>query len=291
MSVSSDLGTEREVRIGESTIRYRESGSGRPVVFVHGFLVNGDLWRKVVPELSGEFRCITPDWPLGSHTEPMAENADLSPQGVSKLIGDFLEALDLEDVLLVGNDSGGALCQLVVTEHPERITGLVLTPCDCFEKFPPFPYSLIRYSLNTPVVRSLLVQSMRLRATRYLSFRPLMKHGYDSEIVRSWAEPALRDKRIQRDTMKFGTQLNPKVTKAVAERLPEVEMPVLIVWPPKCTFFTFELAQRLEKSFANAEIVEIPDAWTFLPEDKPEELGVAITQFARAGRPIAIAAS
>lgn len=276
MSVSGDLGEEREVRIGESTIRYRESGEGRPIVFVHGFLVNADLWSKVVPELNGDFRCIAPDWPLGSHTEPMAEDADLTAHGVAQLISDFIAALDLDDVLLVGNDSGGALCQLVVTEHPERITGLVLTPCDCFEKFPPFPYSLIRYSLNTPGARSLLVQSMRLRATRFASFRPLLKHGYDSEIVRSWAEPAIRDKRIRRDTMKFGTSLHPKVTKAVAKRLPEVEIPVVIAWPPKCTFFTFEMAQRLEKSFANARIVEIPDAWTFVSLDKPEELAAAI---------------
>jgi pimeloyl-ACP methyl ester carboxylesterase len=284
MSVSSDLGVEREVRIGASTIRYRESGEGRPIVFVHGFLVNGDLWRKVTPELSGDFRCIVPDWPLGSHTEPMEEGADLSPHGVARLIAAFLEALDLDDVLLVGNDSGGALCQLVVTEFPERIGGLVLTPCDCFEKFPPFPYSLIRYSLNTPGARSLLVHSMRFRAVPWASFRPLMKHGYDAEIVRSWVEPSIRDQRVRRDAMKFGTQLNPKVTKAVAQRLPEVEIPVLIAWPPECTFFTFTLAKRLQAAFANARIVEIADAWTFLPEDKPVELAGAISGFARERR-------
>src|SRR4051794_29381962 len=98
MSSRVDLGTEHEVRIGESTVRYRESGQGRPVVFVHGFLVNGDLWSKVVPELNGDFRCIVPDWPLGSHTEPMDENADLTARGVARLIAGFLEALNLDDV-------------------------------------------------------------------------------------------------------------------------------------------------------------------------------------------------
>jgi pimeloyl-ACP methyl ester carboxylesterase len=210
----------------------------------------------------------------------MEEDADLSAPGVARLIAAFLEALDLDDVLLVGNDSGGALCQLVVTDFPERIGGLVLTPCDCFEKFPPFPYTLIRYSLNTPGARSLLVQSMRLRAVPWASFRPLLKHGYDKQMVRSWVEPSIRDKRVRRDAMKFGQALHPKVTMAVAERLPEVEIPVLIAWPPKCTFFTFEMAQRLERSFGNARLVEIDDAWTFLPLDKPAELGTEIARFA-----------
>ncbi|MGH2959638.1 MAG: alpha/beta fold hydrolase, partial [Solirubrobacterales bacterium] len=215
MSISKQLGEERSVEVGGATIRYRESGSGRPVVFVHGFLVNGDLWRKVVPELDGEFRCIVPDWPLGSHSVAMPVQADLSAPGVARLIADFIELLDLEDVVLVGNDSGGALCQLVVTAHPERISALVLTPCDCFEKFPPFPYNFIRYAVNTPGARSLLVQSMRIPAVRYASFRPLMKSGYDGAIVKSWAQPSIQDPGVRRDTVKFGCSLIKIISMAV----------------------------------------------------------------------------
>lgn len=281
MSISRQLGEEQSVKVGEATVRYRETGNGRPVVFVHGFLVNGDLWRKVVPELEGEFRCIVPDWPLGSHSQPMPAAADLTAPGVAQLIADFLEALDLEDVVLVGNDSGGALCQLVVTAHPERIGALVLTPCDCFEKFPPFPYNFLRYAVNTPGVRSLLVQSMRVPAVRYASFRPLMKSGYDGEIVRSWTRPSIEDVEVRRDTVKFGSSLHPKVTKAVAEKLPAVDIPVLITWSPECTFFKFELAERLAAALPFARVEPIPGAWTFLPEDKPVELAAAIGSFAR----------
>ena len=92
--------------------RYRERGTGEPIVFVHGALVNADLWRKVVPELAKDFRCIAPDLPLGSHERAMPADADLSPPGVAKLIADFIAALDLDNVTLVGNDTGGALCQL-----------------------------------------------------------------------------------------------------------------------------------------------------------------------------------
>ncbi|MBJ7459274.1 MAG: alpha/beta fold hydrolase [Thermoleophilaceae bacterium] len=281
MSVSRQLGEKRSVQVGEATIRYRESGSGRPVVFVHGFLVNGDVWRKVVPELAGDVRCIVPDWPLGAHEVAMPENADLSAPGVAKLIADFLESLDLDDVVLVGNDSGGALCQLVVTAHPERVGALVLTPCDCFEKFPPFPYNFIRYALNTPGARSLLVQSMRLSAVRYASFRPLMKSGYDGATVKSWAQPSIKDPGVRRDTVKFGTSLHPRVTKQVAGQLPDVEIPVLIAWSPECTFFKFELAERLAAALPNSRIDPIPGGWTFLAEDRPKELAASISRFAQ----------
>ncbi|MGH2406193.1 MAG: alpha/beta fold hydrolase, partial [bacterium] len=114
MSISAELGEQKEVTLPQGTIRYRERGSGEAIVFVHGLLVNGDLWRKVVPRLADEFRCITPDWPLGSHDVPLKTGVDLSPRGGAQLIADFIEALGLEGVTLVGNDTGGALCQLTI---------------------------------------------------------------------------------------------------------------------------------------------------------------------------------
>ena len=92
---------DHEVRLAQGTIHYRDTGSGPPLVFVHGLLVNGLLWRKVVPELSGEFRCVVPDWPLGSHAVPMAPEADLSPPGVARLISEFLAALDLDEAAML----------------------------------------------------------------------------------------------------------------------------------------------------------------------------------------------
>ena len=95
------MATMREVDLSAGPIRYRDNGEGPPVVFVHGLLVDGDLWRKVTPHLEDRFRCIVPDWPLGSHTLPMRDGADLTPRGVARLIGEFLEALDLQDVTVV----------------------------------------------------------------------------------------------------------------------------------------------------------------------------------------------
>ena len=99
---------KHEVHLPQGTIRYREDGTGEPLLFVHGVVVNGSLWRKVVPQLSKDFRCIVPDWPLGAHEVPMSADADLSPPALAKLVVDFMDALGLESATLVGNDTGGA---------------------------------------------------------------------------------------------------------------------------------------------------------------------------------------
>jgi pimeloyl-ACP methyl ester carboxylesterase len=125
----------REARVPHGTIRYRELGTGEPIVLVHGLLVNGLLWREVAPRLARDFRVIVPDLPLGSQELPMNAETDLSPLGLAAIIADFTAALELEGVTLVGNDTGGAISQLVAVHHPERLARLVLTPCDAYENF------------------------------------------------------------------------------------------------------------------------------------------------------------
>ncbi|MGB1582528.1 MAG: alpha/beta fold hydrolase [Solirubrobacterales bacterium] len=285
MSVTQQLGQVKEVQLPQGTIRYRESGpdreqSARPIVFVHGFLVNGDLWRHVAPLLSSDFRCIVPDWPLGSHELPMPEDADLSPYGVARLVSDFIEALDLEDVVIVGNDSGGAISQILVTNHPQRIGALVLTPCDAFEKFPPFPYNALLAISKIPGAPSVVWHSMRPKIGRLAAFRLLTKTGYDDEIVKSWIRPGLQDKSVRRDGVKFAAGVDSKITMETAKKLESLEIPAMMAWARDCTFFKFDLAERLAAAIPDSRIVEIPDAMTFLPEDQPEALAAAITEFA-----------
>jgi pimeloyl-ACP methyl ester carboxylesterase len=145
MAEAKVSGGVREVRLGGGEIRYREEGEGPALLFVHGILANGTLWRDVVKGLSDRFRCVAPDLPLGGHAAPMREDADLTPRGVARILADFMAALDLRDVTLVGNDTGGAICQIVVAEHPERIGRLVLTNCDAYEAFFPLFISPFHY--------------------------------------------------------------------------------------------------------------------------------------------------
>src|SRR3712207_686568 len=129
--------TMPHVDLPQGRIEYTERGSGRPVVFVHGALMAGDVWEDVAGRLAPHgLRCIMPTWPLGAHRIPLADGADATPHGIAELIAGFLAALGLDDVVLVGNDTGGALAQFVVTRHPERVGALVLTNCDAFWNFP-----------------------------------------------------------------------------------------------------------------------------------------------------------
>jgi pimeloyl-ACP methyl ester carboxylesterase len=156
-----EAGTMREARLGGGVIRYREVGTGPTLAFVHGILANGTLWRDVVSQLSGRFRCIVPDLPLGGHSVPMLPEADMSPAGVARMVAgmvaDLMETLDVRDVTLVGNDTGGAICQIVISNYPERVGRLVLTNCDAYEAFFPALLRLIQYAA-------------RLFGTRFVSF-------------------------------------------------------------------------------------------------------------------------
>jgi len=272
----------QEVRLPAGTIRYTERGRGVPIVFVHGLLVNGALWRNVVPRLSDRFRCIVPDWPLGSHREAMRADADLSPPGLARLIADFLAALDLEGVTLVGNDTGGMLCQLVVTDHPERIGRLVLTPCDAYENFLPLMFRYLQWTAMVPGGTFLLAQSLRLRALRRMPFAYgwLAKHPLEPAVLDAWAAPVIRDPAVRRDVRKILRGISPRYTLAAAAKLGTFTRPVLIVWAPEDRFFPVAYAERLRAAFPRARLALVEDAYTFVPEDQPDRLAELIAGFA-----------
>ena len=198
---SPALGEAREIDLPQGTIRVHETGAGEPIVFVHGLLVNANLWRKVVPALAGDFRCIALDMPLGSHLRPMPKDADLSPYGLADLVADAIEALGLEDVTLVGNDTGGAISQIVATPRPERIGRLVLTPCDAFDVFPPAIFKWALAPAQIPALVPLVFAPLRLRAPRRLpfAFGWLAKRPIDRDAEDSYVLPPLSDAGVRRD--------------------------------------------------------------------------------------------
>ena len=283
MAISEQLGQEQEVRLGPGTIAYRERGTGEPIVFVHGALVNADLWRKVVPDLSKDFRCIAPDLPLGSHRRPLAPEADLSPPGAAQLIADFIAALDLERVTLVGNDTGGALCQLVVTRHPQRIGRLVLTNCDAYDKFPPGFFRFLFWGAHVPGFVTALYQPMRIAAMRNapIAYGWLSKRGIPSEITAGWVRPGLEDRAVRRDAAKLLKGVSPRFTQEAATHFGEFDRPVLVAWAQEKDFFPAEYGERLARDFPHGRLERIEDSYTFVPEDQPERLAELIREFAR----------
>lgn len=290
MAERTSIEDAHEIELAPGTIRYRDVGRGEPIVFVHGLLVNGDLWRKVVPPLAKEFRCIVPDLPLGSHATPMRADADLTPPALAQTIASLIAALDLHDVTLVGNDTGGALCQLVVTRHPERIGRLVLTPCDAFDNFPPKFFSYLLFAGRHPALLNATLQTMRLPALARspLAFGWLAKHRLDDAILRSYTRPAIEQPAIRRDLAKAMAGLDPRLTLEAAERLGAFDRPALLAWAPEDRFFPLAHARRLAEILPDARVVEVADSYAFVPEDQPERLAELIAAFAR--RPAALSA-
>jgi pimeloyl-ACP methyl ester carboxylesterase len=278
--MTEQIGPAREVSTHRGTLRYFERGDGPPIVFLHGIGVNPLLWRKVVPELAGSFRCVMPELPLGSHELTMSPDADLTPHGLAALVAGFLEGLDLREVTLLGNDTGGAIAQLVATRHPERLGRLVLTPCDAFEHFPPPLFRPLVAMAWVPGLPWLTIQQMRVERLRYLPFAygKLVKRRMPKEITDAYLGPLFRYAN-RRDLTRMIRAVRKHHLLEAAEKLRRFDRPVLIAWPPEDPAFPFEHARRLANLLPDATLVEIEDSYGFVSEDQPKALASAIGPF------------
>ena len=253
-----------------------EDSEAPPVVFVHGLLVNHELWTGVADRLADHgIRSYAPDLPLGSHPIALNADADLAPRDVARLIIAFMEALDLTDVTLVGNDTGGALCQFLIDTDDSRIGRLVLTNCDAFDKFPPAPFGLIVKVGRSQMRLRAMMASVRPRMLRHsmLGFGGLVAKPLDPELTRRWITPALRDAAVRRDTAKFLRAVKPSELLDISTRLGEFGKPVRLVWGSADRFFKLADGQRLRDAFGdNAELVEVEGGRTFVPLDEPDRV-------------------
>ncbi|WP_020661639.1 alpha/beta fold hydrolase [Amycolatopsis benzoatilytica] len=287
MTSQEALGAQHLLPLAQGTLRYYDRGEpgARPVVFVHGVLTNALLWRKVVPTVADAgFRCLAPDLPLGSHTTPMRPDADLSAPAVATLLGDFLTALDLEDAILVANDTGGAITQLLLARYPDRVGKVVLTPSDSFEYFFPPIFRPLPKIARIPGSMSVLGQLLRIRALYRLPllFGWVAKRPLPPAIAEEYLGKLRKSKGVRRDLRKFLRTVHSRHTLAAAEKLRQFNQPVLLVWPPEEKLFPISLAHRLAAVLPDAELVEVPDSYTFVSEDQPDALAGHIKRFAAA---------
>ncbi|MFN2560376.1 MAG: alpha/beta fold hydrolase [Jatrophihabitans sp.] len=255
-----------------------------PVVFIHGLLVNGELWSRPAEDLGGQgIRSYAPDLPLGSHRIALGEDADLSPRGVARLILDFLDALDLTDVTLVGNDTGGALCQFLIDTDSTRIGRLVLTNCDAFDKFPPPPFGAIVALGRRPWRLRMFLRSAGPKFVRHsiLGYGGLVATPLDAELSARWVRPAIEDRGVAKDTARFLRAIDKRELADVATRLGDFDKPVLLVWGEADRFFKIEFAERLQQAFGDARLVRIPGGRTFVPYDSPDRLADEIRALSR----------
>jgi pimeloyl-ACP methyl ester carboxylesterase len=277
------LGDPKELELPQGRVRYFDVGSGPPIVFVHGLFLNANLWRKIVPALSRECRCVILDLPFGSHDLPMRPDADLSERGVVDLIAGAIEALELDDVTLVGMDTGGAICQFIVTQRPQRIGGLVLTSCDYRHNFPPRIFSHLKLLPLLGPATPVLFAPLRLRAPRRLPnvFGWLSTNPVEARVEDTWILPGLEDAGVRRDVNKLIAIFDKKRLNETADRLGEFGRPALIAWSREDKVFPPEHGERLARELPSARLEWVEGARTLSMEDQPERVAELIAGFVR----------
>lgn len=281
MAGSRMVDEAKEVRLDPGAVRYREMGEGAPIVFVHGILANSALWREVMPPLAQHFRCIAPDLPLGGHQVPLRPDADLGPGGVAQIVADFLEALDLRDVTLVGNDTGGAICQIVVARHRERLSRLVLTNCDSYEDFFPVLLRPFHYGAKFFGRRfvDVLAGVLRVRLAQRALLKTVAARRMDATTLDAYLGPLIYSPGVRRDLAHFLGWVSNHYTLDAARSFKTFDRPVLIVWGENDIFFSPKLARRLRQDFPDASLQFVSGSRAFVPEDRPELLAGLIRDF------------
>jgi pimeloyl-ACP methyl ester carboxylesterase len=283
-----------EIELSAGTIRYEDSGGDGPVlVLLHGLLMDASLWDGPVAELSADHRCVVPTLPLGAHRHPMHPGADLSLPAIARLVAELLDRLGLEDVTLVGNDTGGALVQLLIGGQlptgegdfggATRVGRVVLASCDAFDNFPPglTGKTLALSGRLSPRLFGLFMRQMRLRTLRRLpiAFGWLTKRG-DAATAR-WVGPVIEQPGIRRDAVRMlrAMTADRQLMVKAAERLPDFDRPALVVWAADDRVMPPEHGRRLAQLLPHATLVELADSYTLMPLDQPVQLAQAIREF------------
>ena len=271
------------VETSSGRIGYAEIGDGPlAAVFVHGLATNAALWRNVLGDLASERRCLALDLPLHGQT-PASPNQDFSLLGLSKILGSFLDALGLDGVDLVANDTGGAVAQVFAANSPDRLRSLVLTNCDTRDNIPPEAFKPFIEMAERGELAPLAVELFPdIAASRATAFGM----GYENpdlppdDVVVSFLEPVSGTLERARQFERMITSMQPADLIASDDALHELRVPALVVWGTADSFFEPKWAQWLAETIPGVtQVVEIEGAKLFFPDERGPELIQAVRNF------------
>jgi pimeloyl-ACP methyl ester carboxylesterase len=254
-------------------IAYEEQGSGPSALFVHGVFLNGYLWRHVIERVADMRRCIAIDLPAHGLTKT-PEGQDLGFAALAETLEQFCQALDLETVDLVGNDSGGGIAQIFAARHPDRLRSLTLTNCDVHDNWPPAAFQ--------PTVQAMadgaLEQMGQAMVDDLSNAQAALGVGYEhperltEETVLAYLEPFQSD-TARRNLQRWFASMDNADTVAVHEGLTQLQTPTLIVWGTGDIFFELKWAYWLRDTIPGARtVIKLEGAKLFFPEERPDEL-------------------
>jgi pimeloyl-ACP methyl ester carboxylesterase len=272
-----------DTRLG--SLAWQSSGQGPPIVFFAGALASHQLWRDVVAALSGRYRCVTVDLPLGGHPWPLRKGADRSALSLARLELDCLELLGVNDATVVVNDTAGGLFLLsLASGHPAlgRVGRLVLTNCESYEHFPPASLkSATAVSRGVPwLVREMIRLQSRSPSAQRRGLARVAATELDPGRMAELAGPGRGDRRVIADFVAAMAGFRPQMLLDAAREIPRFGRPVLLVWGEEDDhFFPLAHARRLAADFPHATLVTVPGARTWVPVDNPAALADAIADF------------
>lgn len=275
---TEELAMDHQLDLPQGTMHVHERGAGPTLVFVSGLLVDHTLWEPVIDRLSDRLRCVALVLPLGGHRTAMGPAADLRPPGLARMVADALAALELSDVVLVGNDTGGAICQITAANHPERLAALVLTDCDAYERFLPLALRPFQWLARVPALADLVLRSARFGPVQTALVAPVNKRR-DPARIRGWLAGMLADAGVRRDVIKVLAGIDARHTLAAAKALRRFHRPALLVWSREDRIFPLADARRLAADLPDARLEVIDGSRAFVPLDQPERLATLLAGF------------
>jgi pimeloyl-ACP methyl ester carboxylesterase len=274
----------KQVELSAGIIEYSDTGgSGPAIVLLHGLMMDASLWAETIAGLASSCRCVAPTLPLGAHRHAMEPGADLSLPGLGRMVGEFLDRLDLRDVTLVGNDTGGAVVQLLIRDQVPRVARVVLVSCDAFDNFPPglTGKALVAAGKLPPAMFGLFMRQMRVRPLRRspLAYGWLTKRG--AAATARCLEPVLTQPAIRRDTVRVlrAAAADKHLLAGAAEWLPDFSGRSLVVWARDDRVMPPEHGRRLAGLLPGARLTEVDDSYTLVPLDQPAVLARLIREF------------
>src|SRR5467141_924790 len=271
---------QRSVRTPSGRISYTEQGTGPVALFVHGVLLNGYLWRHQLADLSDIRRCIAVDLLAHGDTE-ITPDQDVSVTANAKMLKEFLDALNIDQVDLVGNDSGGGIAQIFAALYPERVRSLTLTDCDTHDNWPPEAFKpfvdMVKAGGLRDTLDAMLADKTIFRSPGALGPAYERPETVTDEDIETYLRPLVRTEQRTHDLQRFVVAFDNKHTRVIEPQLRELRAPTLIVWGTNDAYFPVKWAHWLAETIPGAKPpVELPGARIFFPEERAVEFNLLL---------------
>ena len=278
MSGKTFFAGQRKIDTPSGSINYVEQGSGPVALFVHGVLLNGYFWRHQLEELKTLRRCIAVDLLAHGDTQ-ISATRDVSVTASAHMLAEFLDALKIEKVDLVGNDSGGGVCQIFAALYPQRIRSLVLTNCDAHDNWPPEAFK----PFVGMVAAGGLPQTLSAMLADKSVYRSALGPAYErpeavsDDTIETYLKPHLRSPQRTADLARFVNAFDCRHTVEIEKPLKELQAPTLIAWGTDDIYFDLKWSHWLEETIPGTrKRMEFNGARIFFPEERAREFNDAV---------------